>query len=99
MSAKDIHQNLYAWDVAGVNISDTPAGKFLLTSGETFFSGHRQVGLCSCARTKVPVYRMQSQTKFRSETARLAFRLTKMQSQGRSSSVGTRLNKLLKFKL
>ncbi len=45
MSAKDIRQNIDAWAAAGVNISSTPSGQFLLKSGESFFAGHRQVGL------------------------------------------------------
>lgn len=45
MSAKDIYQNHASWAATGVNVSDTPSGQFLLMSGETFFTGHRKVGL------------------------------------------------------
>ncbi len=44
MSAKDIYQNHEEWAAAGVAISSTPAGKFLLKSGSDFFTGYRKVG-------------------------------------------------------
>lgn len=54
MSAKDVYQNHQAWAAAGVNISSTPSGKFLLITGDNFIgnhlSGHRAVRPGSGAR-------------------------------------------------
>ncbi len=52
MSAKDIYQYHHDWAAAGVNISSTPSGHFLLASGDGFITGHRKVGLGSGARAK-----------------------------------------------
>ncbi|GFR44799.1 hypothetical protein Agub_g6134 [Astrephomene gubernaculifera] len=43
MASKDVYQNYEGWAEAGVNISSTSSGQFLLKSGPDLFNGFRNV--------------------------------------------------------